>query len=123
MEEYSEVFDETLLEKEGDVTLRKSRRRAWRRKKDVAKAFRKYHISKAVFPITGPWYGENIHRYSKNKIHCSCPMCAFHGTTMQDKRRLDEMAFEKATYEDELLDREYEDDEEYPEWIPGELEL
>ena len=26
-------------------------------------------------------------------------------------------------YEDELLDMKYEDDEEYPKWIPGELEL
>lgn len=25
--------------------------------------------------------------YHKGKIHCSCPLCAFHGTTMQDKKR------------------------------------
>lgn len=24
--------------------------------------------------VKGSWY-DNLHQYSKNKIHCSCPMC------------------------------------------------
>ena len=26
------------------------------------------------------------HRLSKGKVHCSCPLCAFHGETRQDLR-------------------------------------
>lgn len=37
------------------------------------KALRKRRISKAVF---GWEYYDNIHQYSKNKIHCSCPDCS-----------------------------------------------
>lgn len=68
------------------------RTRAWRRYKDYTKAKRKREIDLA----TGWWdigafnnpfcsyykydkqYGmySNLHQYSKNKIHCSCPMCS-----------------------------------------------
>lgn len=42
--------------------------------KDVNKALRKRNISKHA--IGCDWYN-NLHQYSKNKIHCSCPWCAF----------------------------------------------
>lgn len=29
----------------------------------------------------------------KGKVHCSCPLCSFHGFTMQDIRRADAMIF------------------------------
>lgn len=32
------------------------------------------------------WYTKHRGTLSKGKIHCSCPMCAFHGSPMQDKR-------------------------------------
>ena len=52
-----------------------------------------------------PDYYDNLHQYSKNKIHCSCPMCArksnnkgiyafYHGShnlTIADRRRQEEM--------------------------------
>ena len=51
-----------------------------RRKKDFSKALRKKKISDNWFYL--PWevennihYYNNLHEYSKNKIHCSCPMC------------------------------------------------
>ena len=67
------------------------RDRGWRRKKDFAKAKRKKHIDLAVSyynykeinNVFCPWqiftqYGlyDNLHQYSKNKIHCSCPRCS-----------------------------------------------
>lgn len=36
------------------------------------KALRKKNINDAW----GWHYYDNLHQYSKNKIHCSCPMCA-----------------------------------------------
>lgn len=51
-------------------------KRGERRKKDYTKAVRKQKIAKAIYGGTVPWY-DNLHQYSKNKIHCSCPCCAF----------------------------------------------
>lgn len=47
------------------------------RRISIIKALRKKRIDKNVhvyFDRDG--YYENLHQYSKNKIHCSCPMCA-----------------------------------------------
>ena len=56
------------------------RTRAERRHKDLSKALRKRKIAKEVywsFHDGGCWeYYDNLHQYSKNKIHCSCPLCA-----------------------------------------------
>ena len=52
------------------------RDRAWNRKMSVKKAKRKKRITEEVY-----WHGkefpyyDNLHQYSKNKIHCSCPLC------------------------------------------------
>ena len=35
---------------------------------------------------------------AKGKIHCSCPMCAFHGTSMQDRRKFISMESKLADY-------------------------
>ena len=50
------------------------RTRAERRKNDFNKAIRKKNI---VDDLHGylPEY-DNLHQYSKNKIHCSCPSCS-----------------------------------------------
>lgn len=67
-----------------------SRPRAWRRYKDYTKAKRKREIDLAVswYPTFWPGFSDgeytfpkrgmykNLHQYSKNKIHCSCPMCS-----------------------------------------------
>lgn len=52
--------------------------RAQRRKTDASKARRKKRIAGAVYYSwsSDAWeYYDNLHQYSKNKIHCSCPMC------------------------------------------------
>ena len=63
------------------------RDRAWRRKKDFCKAIRKRKIDLDCtwwsevpadfmnFNVSGGFY-KNLHQYSKNKIHCSCPLCS-----------------------------------------------
>lgn len=42
------------------------------------KAIRKRKIANAIYHIdNSSWeYYSNLHQYSKNKIHCSCPMCS-----------------------------------------------
>ena len=65
------------------------RSRAWRRHMDFRKAIRKRKIDFHDFYY---WYScapdsvmdfsssagmyHNLHQYSKNKVHCSCPMCS-----------------------------------------------
>ena len=65
------------------------RSRAWRRHMDFRKAIRKRRIDLQDFYY---WYSyapdgvmdfssgagmyHNLHQYSKNKVHCSCPMCS-----------------------------------------------
>lgn len=73
------------------------RDRAWRRKKDFSKAKRKRKIDLDCtwwsevpadfmnFNTSGGFY-KNLHQYSKNKIHCSCPMCSAK-TRNKGKRR------------------------------------
>ena len=76
------------------------RGRAWRRYKNYTKAKRKrdidldvswypsfwlgYSDGEYVFPKRGMY--NNLHQYSKNKIHCSCPMCSAK-TRNKGKRR------------------------------------
>jgi Mn-containing catalase len=49
------------------------RTRDERRKNDFKKALHK--MKKDHSTNDTPYY-DNIHQYSKNKIHCSCPKCA-----------------------------------------------
>ena len=54
-----------------------SRGKAWRRHKDYSKAKRKKDIDYSIHAGSihfHPWYN-NLHQYSDNKIHCSCPIC------------------------------------------------
>ena len=81
------------------------RNMAEKRHNDWSKAKRKRKISQEVYGID--WY-DNLHQYSDNKIHCSCPMCStktnnrkqldtWHGTrgkknwSIMDRRRIEEM--------------------------------
>lgn len=46
---------------------------ALKRHNDVRKALRKRNICREAYK----WeYYNNLHQYSKNKIHCSCPSCS-----------------------------------------------
>lgn len=91
---------------------------AEKRHNDWKKAIRKRRIVKDVYCWKDEWY-DNLHQYSKNKVHCSCGMCAryrktnnrgrkrkIHGNyaksknwSVTDERRIEEM-------EDQLLDNE-----------------
>lgn len=56
------------------------RSRAYRRHMNFVKAIRKRDLDKKLCHwsyLTGwvPYY-DNLHQYSKNKIHCSCPDCS-----------------------------------------------
>lgn len=91
-----EDFDNDTIETT-ETYLTKSKKRAERRKKNITKAKRKRNIDLSVSYSDDPLY-KNLHQYSKNKIHCSCPLCAFnhkkHGYTtytVQDLKRFDEM--------------------------------
>ena len=49
------------------------RDRGYYRRMARRKALRKRRISKEILH----WdYYDNLHQYSKNKIHCSCPLCS-----------------------------------------------
>ena len=56
----------------------KGNSRAYNRDISYRKAKRKKRITNAIF--SGYWeqhdYYDNLHQYSKNKIHCSCPCCS-----------------------------------------------
>lgn len=67
----------------------KERTRAERRHNDWTKAIRKRKIVKEVYPsLSGEdWeYYDNLHQYSKNKVHCSCHLCSAK-TNNKGKRR------------------------------------
>ena len=49
------------------------RTRAERRKNDYNKAIRKKNIAEHNYDWA---YYDNLHQYSKNKVHCSCPLCS-----------------------------------------------
>ena len=89
--------------------LKHMRNLAEKRHNDWKKAIRKKKIINAY----GWDYYDNLHQYSKNKIHCSCPLCASktRGKTVKktggpgenwsirDEKRIEEM-------DDQLLDNE-----------------
>ena len=54
-----------------------NRGRAYNRDVSRRKALRKKRISDNFWHHAAehPYY-DNLHQYSKNKIHCSCPLCS-----------------------------------------------
>lgn len=88
---------------------------AEKRHNDFKKAIRKRRIDRETKPSgwEHDWY-DNLHQYSKNKIFCSCPLCACktnnrkckcfgprYNWSIRDRRQLDEM-----DYDEEELDFE-----------------
>lgn len=64
-----------------------SRSRGYYRDVGYRKAKRKQRITKEVYKWMQSFhpYYDNLHQFSKNKIHCSCPMCS--AKTRNKKRR------------------------------------
>ena len=85
------IREEMMVE---EITLEKNRKRQQRRKMNFTKAIRKKRISESM----GVSYYDNLHSYSKNKIHCSCPLCAFSGETASDKRKQMKMEYSLKEY-------------------------
>ena len=57
--------------------MNKSMSRAYNRDVSKRKALRKKRIAEEVYYDGKEYpYYNNLHQYSKNKIHCSCPMCS-----------------------------------------------
>ena len=57
--------------------MNKSRSRAYNRDVSKRKALRKKRLAEEVYYNAKEWpYYNNLHQYSKNKIHCSCPICS-----------------------------------------------
>jgi hypothetical protein len=59
---------------------------AYNREISMRKARRKKRIDEKVCGWGSGNYYDNLHQYSKNKIHCSCPMCSAK-TRNKGKRR------------------------------------
>ena len=112
MDMYAEFLNDNIIEKyfedNEDTNVVKDTRRAIRRKNNFAKARRKRNIDKSVHNGIHPWYS-NLHQYSKNKIHCSCPLCAFnhkkHGyknRTIKEIKQLDNMNNQEKEFYNEV---------------------
>ena len=67
--------------------------RAYNRDVSRRKALRKRRITKEVYHEEG--YYDNLHQYSKNKIHCSCPECSAK-TRNKGKHRAKARGYEKS---------------------------
>ena len=50
--------------------------RKYSRRMSYLKALRKQRIDRERSGQRWPLYYNNLHQYSKNKIHCSCPLCS-----------------------------------------------
>ena len=69
-----------------------TRDRGEKRKIDFAHALRKKNKAETIRINRDYPYYDNLHQYSKNKIHCSCPDCSGKtsrdGYTNSDKKKL-----------------------------------
>lgn len=78
--------------------------RAYNRDVSKRKALRKRRITQEVYwgGKDHPYY-DNLHQFSKNKIHCSCPMCS---TKSKNRGKRREKAWNYSpTYNWKIADR------------------
>lgn len=101
---YSDLTD---AETDELFSTSKESRKGNRRKIDYKKARRKAKIDLARSCDGLPMY-DNLHQYSKNKIHCSCRLCrgkdyfGRHVITEQEVRSRDEMLVELKELDEDL---------------------
>ena len=80
-----------------------TRDRGEKRKIDFTHALRKKKKAETIRVNRDYPYYDNLHQYSKNKIHCSCPDCSGKtsrdGYTNSDKKKL--LNFEEQLNEEE----------------------
>lgn len=79
------------------------RHRGNRRKQNYRKAIRKEKIAKQVYHFEdGHNYYNHLNQFSKNKIHCSCPMCKEKTNQKFNKSRGPVSHFEKHFSDDKI---------------------
>jgi len=111
----AECLNEELVEERTDSSRgrdfrRRERELHIRRKECILKAYRPdnmptsvnasdlFHyggekrIDRSIGECLPYWNLTSRGHLNKGKIHCSCPLCAFHGTPVQDKRNAERMA-------------------------------
>ena len=104
------IYSDNLTDAEAEslFSTTKESKRGDRRKIDYKKAKRKARIDLARSCDGLPLY-DNLHQYSKNKIHCSCQLCrgkdcfGRHVTTEQEVKIRDEMLAELKELDENLL--------------------
>ena len=60
--------------------------RAYNRDITRRKALNRRALARKIYRYSEEDYYDNLHQYSKNKIHCSCPICSIK-TRNKGKRR------------------------------------
>ena len=50
--------------------------RAYNRAVSRRKALNRRQLARNIYPYDEHDYYDNLHQYSTNKIHCSCPVCS-----------------------------------------------
>ena len=108
--EVLDIYSDDLTDAEAEslFSTTKESKRGDRRKIDYKKARRKARIDLARSCDGLPLY-DNLHQYSKNKIHCSCQLCrgkdcfGRHVTTKQEVKSRDEMLAELKELDEDLL--------------------
>ena len=106
-----DVYSDTLTDDEMEslFSTPKESRKGSRRKTDYKKAKRKARINIATMACNDVPLYNNLHQYSKNKIHCSCCLCrgkdcfGRHVLTRQEKNRHNEMLAELQELEEDTL--------------------
>lgn len=89
----------------------KKNTKSYNRDVSKRKALRKRRIAENIYydSKSHPYYN-NLHQYSKNKIHCSCPMCS---PKTRNKGRRDRKNYQRAlNYKFSELKRQISMDDE-----------
>lgn len=83
---------------------------AYNRDVSRRKALRKRRIAREIYPYMDRDYYDNLHQFSKNKIHCDCPMCS---PKTRNKGRRDKKNYQRAlNYKASELKRQISMDDE-----------
>ena len=83
---------------------------AYNRDVSRRKALRKRRIAREIYSYCEHDYYDNLHQFSKNKIHCSCPMCS---PKTRNKGRRDRKNYQRAlNYKASELKRQIAMDDE-----------
>lgn len=94
--------------------------RAYNRKISWKKALRKKRLDEAIYHNAKEYpYYDNLHQYSKNKIHCSCPACS--PRTKRGRKNLQWDATRKGYfYKPSELNRQISMDQDIQDWEQSE---